>query len=70
MLTAIALACTPALWSQMSREQKSRITALAEQSHAGERPTDDGYHLHQAKQLLALGGWTGSFTGGRVTSRR
>ncbi len=67
LLLAIAVAVTPLLWSQMSREQKSRITALSEQSRPGERPTDDGYHLHQAKQVLALGGWTGSFLGGRLT---
>ena len=65
-----AVAVTPLLWSQMSREQKSRITALGEQSSAAERPTDDGYHLHQAKQLLALGGWTGSLMSGPVTSDR
>ncbi len=65
-----ALAVTPLLWSQMSREQKSRITALAEQTRAGQRPTDDGYQLHQAKQLLALGGWGGSFLGGEVTRDR
>jgi cell division protein FtsW (lipid II flippase) len=52
----------------MSREQKSRVTALAEQTRAGERPTDDGYHLHQSKQLLALGGWSGTFFGGEATS--
>ena len=65
-----ALVFTPLLWSQMSREQKSRITALAEQTRAGERPTDDGYQLHQAKQVLALGGWTGSYLGGEVTPDR
>ena len=65
-----ALAVTPLLWSQMSREQKSRITALAEQTHAGQTPTDDGYQLHQAKQLLALGGWGGSFLAGEVTPDR
>jgi cell division protein FtsW (lipid II flippase) len=66
----VALALTPLLWSQMSREQKSRITALAEQTRAGEAPTDDGYQLHQAKQLLALGGWGGSWLGGEVTIDR
>ena len=65
-----ALVLTPLLWSQMSREQKSRITALAEQTRAGEAPTDDGYQLHQAKQLLALGGWGGSWLGGEVTKDR
>jgi cell division protein FtsW (lipid II flippase) len=62
-----ALAVLPLLWSQMSREQKSRVTALAEQTKPGQRPTDDGYHLHQAKQLLALGGWTGSVAAGGIT---
>jgi cell division protein FtsW (lipid II flippase) len=66
LVAAIALAVLPLLWSQMSREQKSRVTALAEQTGPGERPSDDGYHLHQAKQLLALGGWTGSIAGGEV----
>lgn len=65
-----ALVLTPLLWSQMSREQKSRITALAEQTRAGEAPTDDGYQLHQAKQLLALGGWTGSWLGGDASRDR
>src|SRR4029078_12757139 len=46
----MAIAGLPLLWSQMSREQRSRITALAEQTRAGEEPTDDGYQLHQAKQ--------------------
>lgn len=68
LLVVVALAVLPLLWSQMSREQKSRITALAEQTRAGEKPTDDGYHLHQAKQMLALGGWAGSFAGGQPTS--
>jgi rod shape determining protein RodA len=68
LVALIALAILPLLWSQMSREQKSRVTALAEQTRAGQPPSDDGYHLHQAKQLLALGGWTGTFVGGEITS--
>lgn len=62
-LTALALvgmAATPAVWSQMTREQRSRVTALAEQNAPDERPTADGYHLHQSKQMLALGGAWGS----------
>lgn len=62
LVMALAVATTPLLWSQMSREQKSRITALAEQTAPGERPTEDGYHLHRAKQVLALGGWTGNWS--------
>jgi rod shape determining protein RodA len=68
LVVALAVAVLPLLWSQMSREQKSRVTALAEQSEPGQRPSDDGYHLHQAKQLLALGGWTGSFAAGSTSS--
>jgi cell division protein FtsW (lipid II flippase) len=48
----------------MSREQRSRVTALFEQTLPAQRPTDDGYHLHQAKQLLALGGIWGSWLAG------
>jgi rod shape determining protein RodA len=70
LLAVVAVTLLPLVWSQMSREQKSRITALAEQTHAGEKPTDDGYHLHQAKQLLALGGWGGSFLLGDATADR
>jgi cell division protein FtsW (lipid II flippase) len=54
----------PVLWTQMSREQRSRVTALFEQNAPSQRPTDDGYHLHQAKQLLALGGVWGSWLAG------
>jgi cell division protein FtsW (lipid II flippase) len=67
LLLAMAVAVLPLLWSQMSREQKSRITALAEQTRPDQRPTEDGYHLHRAKQVLALGGWTGSFFAGEAT---
>jgi rod shape determining protein RodA len=52
---------TPLLWSQMSREQQSRITALWEQNEPREKPTADGFHLDQAKRMFALGGMTGSF---------
>jgi cell division protein FtsW (lipid II flippase) len=70
LLVVLAVAMLPILWAQMSREQRSRITALAEQTTAGEKPTDDGYQLHQAKQLLALGGWRGSWLAGEVTPDR
>ena len=63
-LALCGLACLPLLWTQMSREQRSRVTALAEQTAPGQTPTDDGYHLHQAKQLLAMGGVRGSLWAG------
>jgi len=52
------------LWTQMSGEQKSRVTALFEQTPPGETPSDDNYHLYQAKQVLALGGKWGSLLAG------
>lgn len=61
---------SPLLWTQMSREQRSRVTALFEQNHAAERPTDDGYHLHQSKQMLALGGAPGSLINGEAVDDR
>jgi rod shape determining protein RodA len=66
-LGVCGLVCLPLLWSQMSREQRSRVTALFQQNAPGETPTDDGYHLHQAKQLLALGGAWGSLVAGEPT---
>lgn len=59
-LALIGLVVMPLLWSQMSREQRSRVTSLLQQTPAGQRPTDDGYQLYQSKQMLALGGWSGS----------
>jgi cell division protein FtsW (lipid II flippase) len=67
IVAVVGLSITPLLWSQMSREQRSRVTALAEQTVPGETPTRDGYHLHQAKQLFALGGWWGSAIRGELT---
>lgn len=64
MLAGCGLLCLPMLWSQMSREQRSRVTTLFHQNPPDEKPTDDGYHLHQAKQLLALGGVWGSLLAG------
>ena len=54
------LAMIPVLWNVMSAEQKSRVTAVFMQVDGGIPQTGDGYHLHQSKQLLALGGAWGS----------
>ena len=56
----------PLLWTQMSREQKSRVTALLEQTGPGQVPSEDGYQLHQAKQMLALGGLWGTTIAGQT----
>jgi rod shape determining protein RodA len=69
-LTCVVLAglmVLPLLWTQMSLEQKSRITALMDQPPPGGRPSDTAYHLHQAKQFRALGGFWGSFFTGSPT---
>lgn len=54
------LAVLPVLWTCMNAEQKSRVTAVFLQRDTGEVDRGDGYHLHQSKQLLALGGTWGS----------
>jgi cell division protein FtsW (lipid II flippase) len=60
------LCLVPLLWTQMSREQRSRVTAVLSQTGPGETPSGDTYHLHQAKQMLALGGVWGSVWSGPV----
>ena len=56
----LAVSLAPVLWSVMSVEQKSRVTAVFLQSDGGDPQTGDGYHLRQSKQMLALGGIWGS----------
>ncbi len=63
-LMACGLLMLPVLWTQMSAEQKSRVTALFDQTGPGKAPSDDGYHLYQSKQMLALGGMWGSLVAG------
>ncbi len=50
----------PLLWTQMSAEQQSRIVSVFTQRDGGSAPAGDGFHLHQSKQILALGGFWGS----------
>ena len=66
-IALIGLMVLPLLWMQMSREQQSRVTALFEQPAADQRPSDDAYHLHQAKRMLAMGGVWGSYLTGPLT---
>ena len=64
MVAVAGLLLLPLLWTQMSGEQRSRVTALVEQPAPEERPSDDAYHLHQAKRIRSLGGvWGSYFTG-------
>ncbi|AMV18595.1 FtsW/RodA/SpoVE family cell cycle protein [Planctomyces sp. SH-PL14] len=57
LLGALSL---PMLWQVMSSEQRSRVTAVFTQTDGGAPPKGDAYHLHQSKQMLALGGVWGS----------
>lgn len=63
-LLLLGFLVAPLLWSQMSREQRSRVTSLVNQTPAGAKPGPDGYQLFQSKQMLALGGWPGSWWAG------
>lgn len=66
VVAVVGLLLVPVLWSQMSREQRSRVTALFEQSIPGEKASDDGYQVQQSKQMLALGGVWGSWLQGQA----
>jgi rod shape determining protein RodA len=56
LVVCLGVAVSPLLWMGMSAEQKSRVVTLFLQRDGGTAPTGDGYHLHQSKQVLALGG--------------
>lgn len=60
LIACCGIGALPVLWMTMSAEQQSRITALFTQQDGGPTPKGDGYHLHQSKQALALGGAWGS----------
>ena len=67
----LGVLASPLLWMEMSPEQKSRIVSVFTQKTGGEAPRGDGYHLHQSKTVLALGGVFGSeMTGMPIKSRR
>jgi rod shape determining protein RodA len=69
-LACVALAglvALPLLWTQMSRDQKSRITAFFDQPAPDRQPTDQSRQLYQAKQVRALGGVWGSLLSGPPT---
>ena len=60
LVAMLAAAALPAIWTQMNREQRSRITAMFEPCTPGVAPSDDAYHLYQSKRTFALGGTRGS----------
>lgn len=64
VIAGMGVAVLPLFWLAMSAEQQSRVTAVFLQQDGGPAPRGDGYHLHQSKQVLALGGASGSYLGG------
>ena len=64
-IAVLGVAAVPGLWMGMSAEQKSRIVTLFVQRDGGSIPSGDDYHLHQSKQVLALGGMWGSTIAGQ-----
>lgn len=67
MAAVLGMLLLPVLWGVMSAEQRSRVTAVFQQRDDGAVVTGDGYHLHQSKQMLALGGiWGSARSGPRV----
>jgi cell division protein FtsW (lipid II flippase) len=60
LVLCLGLLSLPAFWWGMNAEQRSRITTLFSQRDGGPAPQGDGYHLHQSKQVLSLGGLWGS----------
>lgn len=66
-LVLVGMAALPFLWTQMSLEQQSRVTALFEPSGPAQSVSPEAYHLRQAKQMVALGNvWGSLFLGQTV----
>jgi cell division protein FtsW (lipid II flippase) len=61
-------ALTPLVWRQLNAEQRSRITATFRQTDGGGPRKGDEYHLHQSKQVIALGGVWGSDLAGEAVA--
>ena len=66
-IVVAGLLTLPLLWTQMSLDQKLRVTALFDQPPPGQRPSDSAYQLYQAKQMRAMGGTWGSLVAGQLT---
>jgi cell division protein FtsW (lipid II flippase) len=66
-MVVAGLLTLPLLWTQMSLDQQSRVTALFDQPPPGQRPSDAAYQLYQAKQMRAMGGTWGSLVAGQLT---
>jgi cell division protein FtsW (lipid II flippase) len=64
LVVLLGVSALPVFWWGMNAEQQSRITSLLQQQDGGPAPQGDGYHQHQAKLVMSLGGlWGSEFTG-------
>ena len=71
LCTALAgVLVLPMLWTQMSLDQKSRVTALFDQPSPSREAGADGYQLQQAKRFRSLGGVWGSLLVGQPTDEQ
>jgi rod shape determining protein RodA len=68
VVVLLGVVSMPLIWRQMNSEQKSRITAMFRQSDGGGPSRGDEYHLHQAKQMFALGSVWGSDLAGMTVA--
>ncbi|QDU78820.1 Peptidoglycan glycosyltransferase MrdB [Polystyrenella longa] len=66
LIITLGIVSLPLLWLGMSAEQKSRVVTVFQQEDGGVMPRGDGYHLHHSKQMLALGGFSGSAVTGQT----
>ncbi|HEX6983968.1 MAG TPA: FtsW/RodA/SpoVE family cell cycle protein [Planctomycetaceae bacterium] len=64
----LGVALLPVLWAGMGDYQKARVVAVFTQRDSGPAPRGHGYHLHQSKKVLALGGVWGSDIAGMPSS--
>lgn len=56
----LGICLIPVLWLGMSREQRSRVSAMILQTDGGPAEHDDGDHLYRSKRVIALGQLWGS----------
>ncbi len=64
LVAVVGLALVPVLWTVMDDYQKARVVTVFTQSDSGPPPRGHGYHLHQSKTMLVLGGtWGSELTG-------
>ncbi len=70
IVVLMGIVSLPVVWTCMNAEQRSRVTVLFQQAD-GVSLSGDDYQLHQAKQMLALGGlWGSDISGSAIEDQR